>query len=277
MKKLKEFLLTGVVLALVVSTGGAGSFAASPNTAFAGTKRPERPLKTGNDFLAATFEGESLNIPYRYKQFNAGAGEPVLFVFLHGNSASGTDNQKQVERTPALDAASYIEKHGVSAFVLAPQCPENTPWRAISADLKSLCETFAREHGCAHIYIAGASKGGSGIWAMASQYPDFAEKAVAIASSPSDVNLENLLKTALYAVIGSNDVVSNPDAKDNALRSTKSDDEIASQKVKRNADIVAELQYNGGNAHIKILEGYDHKKTCKEGLSEDILDWLFAK
>jgi len=87
MKRMKKLMLQCAALAtLVVSTGGAGSFAASPTTIFAQSVREN--FAAGNN-----------GIPYRLAHFNADCGgEPFLFVFLHGNSASGTDNEKQLEK-----------------------------------------------------------------------------------------------------------------------------------------------------------------------------------
>ena len=70
------------------------------------------------------FAAGNNGIPYRLAHFNAEkGGEPFLFVFLHGNSASGTDNEKQLEKDSLLHAVLYIERNGINALVLAPQSP----------------------------------------------------------------------------------------------------------------------------------------------------------
>ena len=66
-------------------------------------------------FESAQFDGKTTVIPYRFQHFE-GKNVPCIFVFLHGNSASGTDNEKQLEKDTLLNAVSYIEKVTVKAI-----------------------------------------------------------------------------------------------------------------------------------------------------------------
>ena len=95
-------------------------------------------------FESAQFDGKTTVIPYRFQHFE-GKDVPCIFVFLHGNSASGTDNEKQLEKDTLLNAVSYIEKNKINAFVLAPQSPTDISWVKLSADVRTLVQDFAKK------------------------------------------------------------------------------------------------------------------------------------
>ncbi len=223
-----------------------------------------------DDFAAAQFQGKKAVIPYRYKHFDSASGEVALFVFLHGNSASGTDNKKQLEKDTLLNAVSYIQKQQLNVFVLAPQSPSELSWTALGDDVKSLVETFAKEHGAAsaRIFLVGESKGAVGVWSLVNRYPDFASKAVAMATSPKNIDAKKLLKTPIYAIVGELDTVG-------SNKKEVEENGGISPKIKANSEIVAKVQKLGGEAHLKIIDGADHYETCRVGLSSDVLDWLF--
>ena len=51
-----------------------------------------------------------------------------LIVFLHGSGERGDD----VQRVKIHGPLKYIQNHSIDAYILAPQCPENSMWEAES-------------------------------------------------------------------------------------------------------------------------------------------------
>ena len=224
----------------------------------------------GKGFESAQFEEKETVIPYRFQHFE-GKDVPCLFVFLHGNSASGTDNEKQLEKDTLLNAVSYIEKNKINAFVLAPQSPTDISWIKLSADVRTLVQDFAEKNGVAQdrILLVGESKGAAGLWFLLNRYPGFARKAVALASAPKDVKTENLLKTGIYGIVGDKDTVG-------SKKGQKLEGSVT-PKIRDTKSVIEALQKKNGDAHMKILKGADHYETCRIGLSDDVLDWLFSE
>ena len=221
-------------------------------------------------FESAQFDGKTTVIPYRFQHFE-GKDVPSIFVFLHGNSASGTDNEKQLEKDTLLNAVSYIEKNKINAFVLAPQSPADISWVKLSADVRTLVQDFAKKNGIAQdrILLVGESKGAAGLWFLLNRYPGFARKAVALASAPKDVKTENLMKTGIYGIIGDMDTVGS--------KKEQKQEGSVTPKIRDTSSVIEALQKKGGDAHMKILKGADHYETCRIGLSNDVLDWLFSE
>ncbi len=209
-------------------------------------------------FEKGEFECEDFTIPYRFAHFNQNKTDALLFVFLHGKSACGTDNDAQLTKDSLIHAVDYIKSRTLNAFVLAPQCTEERQWGKINSEVKSLIEDFCRKNNIKseNILLCGESMGGGGVWTLINRHPDFARRAVAIASSaPINADYKRLAKTPLYSVLGDVDKIGDP------------------KKVK---PVIERLQEMGCEAKIKILENHDHEPTCADGLSEDVLDWLFA-
>ena len=246
LKRIKKLMLQFMVLALATSL-----FAQSVRENFA----------AGNN-----------GIPYRLAHFNAEkGGEPFLFVFLHGNSASGTDNEKQLEKDSLLHAVSYIERNGINALVLAPQSPAEKSWGALGGTVNALVSRIAAENGVppARVFLMGESKGAVGVWSLAERYPDLAAKAVVMASNQPKSASKNLAKTEFFIIIGDSDTV--------GAEKGQKKSEAAANKVWKNEDFAAQLQAAGGEAHIMVLKDSDHQATAKNGLSDAVLDWLFGK
>lgn len=117
------------------------------------------------------FAAGNNGIPYRLAHFNAEkGGEPFLFVFLHGNSAS---------------------------------------WGALGGTVNALVSRIATENGVppARVFLMGESKGAVGVWSLAERYPDLAAKAVVMASNPPKSASKNLAKTEFFIIIGDSDTV----------------------------------------------------------------------
>ena len=52
----------------------------------------------------------------------------ALVIYLHGRSASGNDNQKQMEQPGVSAIAKYLKKNKMSSYFIVPQCPSDHEW-----------------------------------------------------------------------------------------------------------------------------------------------------
>ena len=91
-----------------------------------------------------------------------------LVVFLHGSGEKGTD----LEKIKAHGPLKYIQNQPLDAYILAPQCPENSYWDAES--LYQLIQKVINENpiDTQRIYLTGLSMGGWGAWNLAFEHPE---------------------------------------------------------------------------------------------------------
>lgn len=100
-----------------------------------------------------------------------------LIVFLHGSGEKGTDLEKVKIHGPL----KYVKHHELDAYILAPQCPDNTYWE--SESLYQLILKVSQENNvdANRIYLTGLSMGGWGTWNLAIAHPDMFAAIVPIA------------------------------------------------------------------------------------------------
>ena len=205
-------------------------------------------------FDSEIYKSKEISIPYRFSHFNESESDKaVLIVFLHGHSACGNDNRKQLTKDSLRNIERYVRKNKINAFVLAPQCKENQQWTKITENLNELISDFKEKNNCSEVFIAGESMGGIGAWLLIDEYPKLSKKTVIIAAPPAKPNIKNLAKNQIFVVYGENDDIGSP-----------SKIEPVIEKIK-NAD---------GKIESKKLSGLNHGDTCSQGLSEDVLDWM---
>lgn len=223
---------------------------------------PEDPSPKDIVFEAKTYNFANADRPYRRGEINLEDGvAPSVVVYLHGGSAKGDDNSKQMSEPAIMQIAEYVRDHGISAIFLVPQCPEKDSqgkmmdWVKMSKALEYLIKS-EKVSTDSKVFIFGGSMGGTGTWNMLSTYPDLFTAAMACAGNPRGCDAGNVAQTPVYAVMGSADNVMKPE-------------EVNLQAF---LDDVATA---GGQYEFDTEEGWDHEKTCKESYTSKRLDWVF--
>lgn len=210
-----------------------------------------------DQFSYESFQGSSVTIPYRKAEINPNASiKPALVICLHGHSASGTDNEKQLKKEHVKKSAEYFINKQQSAIILAPQCNDDHYWydKVMVKTLRELIASFEDQIDKTRIYILGDSVGGGGSWAMISAYPDlFAAAMPAVSVVRGD--LKSIASTPVCYVIGDEDDVVSP------------------EKVTPD---IEELIALGAEVKFEILPGEDHPGACKNAFTDENIEWVFS-
>lgn len=100
-----------------------------------------------------------------------------LIIFLHGSGEKGNDLEKIKVHGPL----KYNKTTPLDAYILAPQCPENSYWD--SESLYLLTQKIIKENNIDpnRIYLTGLSMGGWGAWNLAFAHPEMFAALVPIA------------------------------------------------------------------------------------------------
>lgn len=101
-----------------------------------------------------------------------------LIIFLHGSGERGSD----IEKVKVHGPFKYLKNNTLEAFVLAPQCPENTYWE--SESLYQLIQKICKENtniDTNRIYLTGLSMGAWGAWNLVFAHPEMFAAFVPIA------------------------------------------------------------------------------------------------
>ncbi|MEI6899558.1 MAG: dienelactone hydrolase family protein, partial [Bacteroidota bacterium] len=153
--------------------------------------------------------------------FDSGKKFPLV-LFFHGSGERGNDNSSQLQHGSSL----FVDKENrkkFPAFVVFPQCPENTKW--VDVDWKhesdimpvsptptmnlviSLLDTLTKylPIDTARIYVMGLSMGGFGTWDIISRFPGKFAAAVPICGGGDENQADRLIKTPIWAFHGSLD------------------------------------------------------------------------
>ncbi len=156
-----------------------------------------------------------ITLPYRYylpEDYDESREYPLL-MYLHHNTAQGTDNETHVysvnpyfanENSPVYDS-----------IVILPQCPPGKWWSKDTIDSLAELLVFVNTQfstDSARQYVTGVSMGGDGAWNLAEEYPHLVSAAVPVVGgglsfyfnsdgtyTPSYVNPE-LLKVPIYYI-----------------------------------------------------------------------------
>lgn len=208
------------------------------------------------DFTYETFTGSRMTIPYRKAEVNADAGDGLaLVICLHGHSASGDDNEKQMRKKAVRNSTEYFWQEKKGAIILAPQCPKDYKWhsREMVTVLRELIASYEGKVDKSRIYVLGDSMGGDGAWALISTYPDLFAAAMPVAATVRG-ELPPMVKTPICAVVGEKD-------------------EIVS--AKNVAADVKSLVAMGAEVNFEILAGATHRETCGSAFTAERLGWVF--
>lgn len=226
-------------------------------------KEPETGQPESLTFAAATYSYANAERPYRRADINLREGiTPAVVLYLHGGSARGTDNEKQLSEPGVGSIAAYLQQKGIPAVFLVPQCPEtdaqgkSMAWIRMAGALEYLIGT-CRTDASAKVYVFGGSMGGTGTWNLLSACPGLFTAAMACAGNPKGCDAAAVALTPVYAVMGSADRIMKPE-------------EVNLQAF---LDQVAAA---GGQYLFDTEEGWDHETTCKESYTESRLDWIFS-
>lgn len=208
-------------------------------------------------FSYENLTGSLLAMPYRKAIIHGEQpGLPALVICLHGKSASGIDNEKQMKNMAVRSSALYFYNLNQKAVILAPQCPKGNSWYKTNmlTTLRELITLFQPYVNTKRIYILGESAGGYGTWAMTSAYPQLFAAAFPVAATVrGDVN--QIQYTPICTVVGEKDK-SAPEA-----------------KVR---PVVQQLQALGAQVHFQVIPKANHSACCSQAFSDENLSWVFS-
>lgn len=150
-------------------------------------------------FISAS--GDSLNYRLLEPEAMQEGKQYPLVLFLHGAGERGSDNEKQLTHGAQM-FLNPVNREKYPAFVLFPQCPENSYWAYESRPLsfvpdqmpvgtempspfravKELLDTYLANPQVdkSRVYIVGLSMGAMGTYDMVSRFPDIFAAAVPI-------------------------------------------------------------------------------------------------
>lgn len=197
-----------------------------------------------------------------------------LTVFLHGAGERGSNNYSQLEHG-SKEFVQWIKKSRKDSYVLFPQCPLEEQWAdhfwyetehtvkpTPSPSMRSLLALIddirANEPiDDKHIFAAGLSMGGFGVYDLIGRRPGLVSAGVAICggSDCSPQFVQKLASTRMYVVHGRVD-------------------EIVS--VKNSRAIVAALKQAGATPKYLELAGIGHDSWTTTLGKDDMFEWLYA-
>lgn len=198
-----------------------------------------------------------LYIPEEY------SAAPGLIVYLHGGSGKGTDLNLI---TDAGGFPQYLQSGALgllSSYVLIPQLPQNLKgWSDMDDTLMEMIRTVVRDYGInlSNISLTGHSMGGTGVWSIAAAHPGYFARVAPLSGSIRNTreNVQALLNTPVYAFVGEDDTIVDPEAS------------IA---------FVNALTEAGGDATLVEIEGADHFSVPEKAYlgSYGLVAWLQGK
>jgi predicted peptidase len=220
-------------------------------------------------------EGQIL--PYRL--YTPASYDPAkqypLIIFLHGASARGADNERQLTGAGRWGTAIWVQddvQQAHPAFVLVPQA--NRPdsrwvrqWRANPARnpadkeplelVVELIDGLGREFSIdsGRIYITGLSMGGFGVWIAISRYPGKFAAAIPICGGgdPTDVGDTTAKVWAFHGTA------------DTAV------------PVRRSREMIEALRRAGANPRYSEYPGVGHNAWQRAYREPELVEWLFAQ
>ena len=244
--------------------------------------RPEISVETTDPLVLLqpgeyrSASGETL--PYRLfvpPSYDASSKYPLV-VFLHGASASGIDNQRQLTGSGFWGTAVWVSDVVQSihpSFVLAPQAnprrgsawvdqwsrPEDPaggrqePLELVIELIDRLATEFAIDE--ARLYVTGISMGGFGAWSAITRYPEKFAAAVPVCGGgdPSSVGRN---QTAVWAFHG-----------------------LADQTVPvhRSQEMIEAFRVAGAEAKYTEYPGLAHDIWERAYQDPGLVPWLFSQ
>ena len=213
-------------------------------------------------------------LPYcQYSSCPGKDGDPALIMLMHGAGEVGSNNWTSL-RYGATDLKDYLQRKGIKAVLIVPQCPEDDKWVNVTwndpehrmqdqptAALKHAMELLDAVIGEIHadkqrIYLTGISMGGFATWELLQRRPGFFAAAVPVCGG-GDVQLASrLVREKLWVYHGGQDTV--------VLTS-------------RSRDMVQCLK-DAGNQNVCYTElpGVGHN-AWDYAYGDGVFDWMFSQ
>jgi predicted peptidase len=223
-------------------------------------------------FLARSYHsptGETM--PYRLyvpPSYVASKRYPLV-LWLHGAAGRGSDNLLQISAGNFLGTHFWTTPENQAkfpAFVLAPQASDTKMWARPHANTPPVSIRLALEIldgvekeyaiDLDHVYVAGQSMGGEGVWAALAARPGQFAAAIALSGYGEPWMLDRVRKTPVWAFQGA-------------------DDDIVS--VEHAREWIAALSNAGGAPKYSEYPGVGHQVWDKAFAEPDLLAWLAAE
>lgn len=225
-----------------------------------------------------TNSGYKLNYRILYPEnYNPSQKYPVI-LFLHGAGERGADNEAQLVHGGDMFAA-YANQVKYPAFIIAPQCPEDSQWAPYKRPIEGYGRIFptnapiSKPLGAVkelvdeyiakgmidtkQIHVTGLSMGGMGTFDLLCRYPNFFATATPICGA---VNIDRVAnyrgKTAIRLYHGDAD---------------------KSVDVKYSQEAYEALKKAGANVIYKEYPGVAHNSWDNAFAEPDYLSWMFNK
>ncbi len=179
-------------------------------------------ISKGTDALNKTMpdgKNSDVNIDYVYfspVKGNSDTTKYPIFVWLHGMNSGKVKRQQlswyEFSNWASDEYQSRFENAG-GCFLLAPRANNSqNNWDGTDCSvLKKVIDAFIAQYAdnidTDRIYIGGYSTGGTMVWEMLSQYPDFFAAGLPLASitQPSSSQLSQLGKVSIWMMASDND------------------------------------------------------------------------
>ena len=198
-------------------------------------------------------------LPYRKAVLTGQNGiKPILVIYLHGGSARGNDNEKQINEPGVTVIYNFLQNNSIPAIMIVPQCPANSSWGGkTSGNIYAIMNEFINE--CQGVYAFGGSMGGTGVWSLANSYKGVFKGIMPVAGKPTTASTENFIGTRIYTVMSEAD-------------------EVMTDAYTSVGTFVNELKSLGVDVCYDLLlatEGWGHAKVCEESYTTERLKWIF--
>ena len=168
-------------------------------------------------------KGDTLNYRFLFPDYDTIRKFPLV-IFLHGSGERGNDNEAQLK----WGAANFATERNMityPAFVIAPQCPENSDWANFSEKPNSrelllqptpskpmqlLFELIQRlkknfRVDTNRIYITGLSMGGYGTYDAIARYPNMFAAAVPVCGGGDVTRAASIAHIPTWIFLGAED------------------------------------------------------------------------
>lgn len=228
----------------------------------------ERLWTIARPFEARTFIGHGGDsLVYRLMKpldYDSARRYPLV-VCLHGSSAVGTDNVKQVAATlPAQLLSNAENRKKYPAFLFVPQCPRGFGWGGLQEhpSIHSLVfEAIAaleKEYSIdtKRRYVSGYSMGGYGAWHFICTRPDMFAAAVPICGGGDPAYGDKVANIPVWAFHGAKDL---------------------NVPVSETRDIIEAMKQAGGNPRYTEFPDAAHNIWAEVTQTTELPEWLFAQ
>lgn len=231
-------------------------------------------------------------LPYRLfvpKDYSAKKSYPLV-LWLHGASGRGDDNLKNINDLGAIVWVKTENQAKNPCIVVVPQCPANKQWlirddagvragdeelspeqiRSLEKSVDSirqsepliaaceLVESLQKTHNIDpnRLYVAGASMGGSGVWALIAAYPEKFAAAMPLCGPGAVPTASRLTTVPIWAFHGDKDPI------------------VPVILTRRMIDAI---KHAGGQPQYTELRGEGHNIRAQVFSIPEVLPWLFAQ